>query len=239
MTAGLGYGRRRDRLSRPSTGPTGTNAHRRTPPPPATASTGSSTDPAHLSDVVRFDLPLLGRHPRAARRAPAVPHRHGHAVAGPARRHDDRPGLLRRHRWPRPGAWPARAGTAGRVRRVGRLRRARGKLERGGFDLVYTGHRRAVLAARHPPLGAGRRGAAAPGRPAVHPRGPPGAVGAGRRPRRRPAGPGLRRTSSRRSRWSATKAAPTSRPTPSSRTTPRTSGTTASARSSPRCSRRA
>ena len=34
------------------------------------------------------------RHQRAARRAPAVPHRHRHHLAGPARRADDRPGLL-------------------------------------------------------------------------------------------------------------------------------------------------
>ena len=43
-------------------------------------------DPAYLSDVVRFDLPLLGDMTRAARRPPPVPHRHRHDLAGPARR---------------------------------------------------------------------------------------------------------------------------------------------------------
>ena len=43
-------------------------------------------DPAYLSEVVRFDLPLLGDVDGAARRAPAVPHRHRHDLARPAGR---------------------------------------------------------------------------------------------------------------------------------------------------------
>ena len=51
-------------------------------------------DPAFLSEVVRFDLPRLGdiRGPR--RRAPAVPHRHRHRLAGTARRAHDGARLL-------------------------------------------------------------------------------------------------------------------------------------------------
>ena len=40
--------------------PSGTSAHRRTPARRATRSSASATDPDFISDVVRFDLPLLG-----------------------------------------------------------------------------------------------------------------------------------------------------------------------------------
>ena len=211
---------------------------RRTPPPPATRSTGSHADPAHLSDVVRFDLPRLGDIAGLRRRPPAVPHRHRHGLARPARRADDRARLLARRRSRRPArlAEAARAPTSTFVESD--VYDAVEALGRERFDLVFTGvgalcwlpdvRRWARVVARP----------AAPGRPAVHARGPPRAVVAGRRAAGRPARARLPVLRDAPSRSSGTSRAPTSRPTSSSRTTSRTSGTTASARSSPRSSTR-
>ena len=133
-------------------------------------------DPAFLSEVVSFDRARLGDIAGLDARAPAVPHRHRHGLARTARREDDRARLL--------GA-RARAGPAPRrgrrrrrrLRRVRPLRRARCARPRALRSRLHR-HRRALLAARHPPLGRGRRRPAATGRPALHPRGPSGAVGA-------------------------------------------------------------
>ncbi len=74
---------------------------------------------------------------------------------------------------------PARRGRAAprRLRRVRRVRRAR-RARPGRLRPRLHRDRGAVLAAGHPALGRGRRRAAAARRPAVHPRGPPDAVGA-------------------------------------------------------------
>ena len=104
-----------------------------------------------------------------------------------------------------PPRWRRRARLAGRGRRRRRVRRGR-RLRRGRRarpGAVRPGvhrDRRAVLAAGHPPLGAGRGRPAAPGRAAVHPRGPPDAVGARRRPRPTACWRSSTRTSSARSR---------------------------------------
>ena len=104
-------------------------------------------------------------------------------------------------------------------------------LPQGEFDLVFTGigalnwlpsvSRWAEVVAE----------AAQAGRSAVHPGGASGALGAGRPAARRPARARVPLLSSARSRWSGTRAAPTSRPTSSSSTTRPRSGTTASVRS--------
>ena len=132
-------------------------------------------DPEHLSDVVRFDLPLARRRRRARGRAPAVPHRHRHDLPRPARRPDDRTRLLAR--LARRGA-PAR-----RARRTptssfveADVYAAVDVLGAGALRPGVHRDRRALLAARRPPLGPRRRRAAAPGRPAVHARGPSRAV---------------------------------------------------------------
>ena len=122
------------------------------------------------------------RHLRPARRPPAVPHRHGHPVAGPARRHHDRARLLARRRWSRPGGSADAAGTA-----VGFVESdvydALDALGGGTFDLVYTGIGALCWL---PDIRRWARTVAAllrPGRAAVHPRGPSGAVVARRGPR--------------------------------------------------------
>ena len=87
----------------------------------------------------RFDRPRLGVGRRAARRAPAVPHRHRHGLAGPARRPHDRASTSRPPRSPRPAASPRAAGAdvdfveADVYDAPRRARRA------ARFDLVYTG----------------------------------------------------------------------------------------------------
>ena len=197
-------------------------------------------DPAFLSEVVRFDRPRLGDltglegvHLQCHIGTDTVSlTRLGARMTGP--------GHL---------AAGARRGTrAGRGRGCRRdVRRVRGLLGRRGAGRRAVRprlhrRRRALLAARHPPLGGGRRRAAAAGRPAAHPRRPPDAVGAGRRPRGRAACRSSTRTSRRPTPSSGTRATrgrPTSRRTSSSRRTSPTSGTTASARSSRRCWTRA
>ena len=82
--------------------------------------------------------PAVGRRARAARRAPAVPHRHRHRLARPARRDHDRARLLGRVDRRSPAAVDA-GRHAGRVRGVERVRRAGACCRAGGFDLVYTG----------------------------------------------------------------------------------------------------
>ena len=155
---------------------------------------------------------------RGSRRAPAVPHRHRHGLARAARRAHDRPRLLAAGARARAAALAAAAGRRRRLRRGRRLRRARGARP-ARFDLVYTGIgalcwlpdiRRWAQVVAEP---------AAARWPAVHPRGPSGAVVARRRAPRRPARRSSTRTSSRRSRSSGTRAAPTWRPTRVHRTT--------------------
>ena len=120
-----------------STAPAGTSA----PGPRRVAGLrvrrASSTDPGFLSEVVRFDLPRLGDISGLRRRAPAVPHRHRHALARPARRADDRARLLR----------PPLAQARELARRAGpdvefveaELYDAVAVLGAGAFDLVFTG----------------------------------------------------------------------------------------------------
>ena len=193
-------------------------------------------DPEFLSHVVRFDRPRLGDLTRAARRTPAVPHRHRHRLAGPARRPDDRAGLLRGRA--RAGPAARRASPACHVDFVqSDLYDAVAAL---GAGPVRPGlHRRSVPCAgcRTSSRWAAGGGRPAPaGRAAVHPRGPPDAVGAGRHARPTASGRGLpvlrdrgagrlrRRHDVRRDRRRR------------SSTTSRTAGTTAWVRSSPRCS---
>ena len=95
-------------------------------------------EPDYLSDVVRFDLPLLGDVAGPARRASAVPHRDRHGVPGPAGRVDDRARLLRGRRSRRRRGSPPRPGRRD-VRPGRRVRRAADVLGAGAFDLVYTG----------------------------------------------------------------------------------------------------
>ena len=96
------------------------------------------------------------RRDRADRHPPAVPHRHRHPVAGPARGADDRPrpvaGVAGAGASAR-DATPARTSTTSRptptpAPRGARRTHLRPRLHR---------HRRAVLAARHRPLGRRRR----------------------------------------------------------------------------------
>ena len=95
------------------------------------------TDPSFLSQVVPSTCPASATSP-ASGRAPAVPHRHRHDLAVPARRHDDRAGLLAR--LARRGPPAGRAG--GRRRRLRRVRRRTTPSTpsvRASFDLVFTG----------------------------------------------------------------------------------------------------
>ena len=94
-------------------------------------------EPDYLSDVVRFDLPLLGDVAGPARRAPAVPHRDRHGVAGPARRVDDRARLLR----PAVEAATRLAAATGADATFVQsdVYAAADVLGAGAFDLVYTG----------------------------------------------------------------------------------------------------
>ena len=169
-------------------------------------------DPSFLSEVVSFDRPRLGDI--AGLDAVHLQCHIGTDTVSLARlgaKHDG-PRLL--GAGARAGPAPRRGGRRrGRVRRVRPLRRARGARPRALRPRLHR-HRRALLAARRPPLGRGRREPAATRRAALHPRGPPGAVGARRPARGRPARRSSTRTSSSRSRWSGTRAAPTSRPTP-------------------------
>ena len=108
-------------------------------------------DPAHLSGGGALRPAPPRRRRRARRRPPAVPHRHRHAVARPARGTDDRPRLLR------PGA--RRRPPAGRRhRRDDRLRRGRAvrrgeRARRRALRPRLHRHRRAVLAAVDHALG--------------------------------------------------------------------------------------
>ena len=186
-------------------------------------------DPAHLSDVVRLRPPAARRRGGADRHPPAVPHRHRHALARPARRPDD---------GARPVAGVAGAGTPPRRRR------------RAGVDVDYVEadtysaaeaagwthlrprlhrHRRAVLAARHRPVGRRRRRPPRARWAAVRARGPSDDVGRRRDPHRR-CSPSATPTSRRPSRSTSRRTAPTSRTTTSSSTPASCRGTTASAR---------
>ena len=177
--------------------------------------------------------PAARRRGRADRHPPAVPHRHRHALAGPARRPDDgaRPvaGVA--------GAGPPLAADAGRRRRLRRGRHLLGARGRGWAHLRprLHRHRRAVLAAGHRPLGRGRRRPPRARRAAVRARGAPDDVGRRRDPHRRPH-PRATPTSRRPSRSTSRRTAPTSRTTTSSSTPVSCRGTTASARRSPPCS---
>ena len=119
-----------------------------------------------------FDVPRLGDISGTRRRAPAVPHRHGHGVVGATRRgtvtgYDFSPSAIAEAT-----RLAARAGADAttdvrRRRAVRRGRRARrvtlrSRLHRG---------RRAVLAARHRAVGTRRGRAPAAGWQAAHPRG--------------------------------------------------------------------
>jgi hypothetical protein len=129
-------------------------------------------DKTHLSDVVRFDLPLLGDV--AGLRGVHLQCHIGTDTLSLARLGATMTGL----------DFSPKS-----------LAQARSLAERAGppVDFVESdvsggvrpglhGDRRAGLAARHPPLGTDRRGVAAARWPAVHPRGSPGVVGARLRP---------------------------------------------------------
>ena len=127
-----------------------------------------------------------GRRPRSARSAPAMPYRHRHRLPQPARGGDVGPGLLRAGGGGR--SYP-RSASRGRHRLpAGRCVRRGGGLRRGAFRPRLHRDRCAVLAAGHRPLGSGGRATAAPGRPALPPRGSSGALVAGRSPTGRVAG---------------------------------------------------
>ncbi len=97
-------------------------------------------DPAHLSDVVRFDRPRLGDLSRAPRRAPAVPPRHRHAVAGSAGRPDERRRPERRGRWSTPPRWPPTPAPTSTTTWPTSTTRSRPSTAReGAYDFVYTG----------------------------------------------------------------------------------------------------
>ena len=121
------------------------------------------------------------RRRRARRRAPAVPHRHRHAVARPPRCADDRARLLRARRSTWPAGWPADA-------RRGRSTTSRASCTTRSTCSAASGSTSCTPASARcagcpsvAALGRGRRRAVAARRLPVHPRRPPDAVDA-RRP---------------------------------------------------------
>ena len=234
-TPSLRYGARHDRLPGREPGQlgrsgTGARRLRRT-----TTSSASPTDPAHLSDVVTFDLPLLGDI--AGLRGVHLQCHIGTDTVSLARLGATMTGARLLAEVAGAGAAARRAGRhAGRVRRVGRLRRGRRPRRRDSSTWSTPASARS---AGCPTSGAGRETVAALLRP-------------GGRLFIREGHPvlwSLRATSGPTACWSldvpvlrAEGAADLERGRhlrrhrrASSRTTPRTSGTTASARSSPRC----
>ena len=200
---------------------------------PSTSRPGMST--AFVADPAEADHDRRRRPGGARRRArqvaapSAMPLRHGHAGLGAARRRRDRRRLLAARDRDRD-----RPRSADRPRRPFRRGRPVRDARRAAGDVRHRLHRRrrALLAARHPALGAGGRPDAAAGRHVLHPRGASGAVVAGGRARRprswyRPA---IFR--GRRSRRDGMPSRSGTRRRP--RSPPTTSGAMASARSSAR-----
>ena len=146
-------------------------------------------DPEHLSGVVRFDLPLLGDvtgltgiHLQCHIGTDTLSlARLGARMTGL----DLSPASLEQAR-----RLAAEAGPAGRLRRGRYVLRAAGPRRAHVRPRLHR-HRRAVLAARHRPVGGGRRRPPRAGRTALPARGAPDDVG-GRRPAHRRAQPGLR-----------------------------------------------
>ena len=175
-------------------------------------------DPSFLSDVVRFDVPRLGDIDRAARRPPAVPHRHGHDLARAARRADDRPGLLARldrrgpPRWPSGSAPTSTSSQADVYDAVERARRARPSTSSSPASARCAGC---------PTCGAGPASSPASCAPAAASSSARGTRCCGRSTSRARTGcsSSSTRTSSAPSRWSSTSPARTSRPTSRSPTT--------------------
>ena len=201
----------RGRLPRRQPRELGRAGRRRTPPRPDYAVARFADDPPFLSEVVRFDLPRLGDI--AGLDAVHLQCHIGTDTVSLARlgARDDRPRLLGAGARAGAGASPTAVGVDVDVRRVRGLRRARGA-RAGAFDLVYTGIGALCWLPDIRRWARGRRRAAAARRPAVHPRGPPGAVGARRPAARRPARARLPVLRAGPSRRSGTRAARTSRP---------------------------
>ena len=119
--AGCAHGR----LPRGQPGETGTSARPRTPRPPTTPLARFARRPATSSATSSASTCRASATSRGLRgRAPAVPHRHRHALAGPPRRAHDRARLLRAGARRRPAGSRPRAGADVDVRRGRRLRRA-------------------------------------------------------------------------------------------------------------------
>ena len=182
---------------------------------PTTPSTRFAADPEFLSERRPLRPAPARRRRGAARRAPAVPHRHRHRLARPARRADDRARLLRAARSARPGGWPSAAGADVEFVEAD-VYDALDVLGAGAFDLVFTGigalcwlpdiRRWAQVVA----------GLLRPGGRLFIREGHPMLWALDESRDRRPARASSTRTSSARSRSSGTTAAPTSRPTSSS-----------------------
>ena len=192
-----------------------------------------AADPGFLSEVVRFDLPRLGDI--SGLRGVHLQCHIGTDTVSLARLGASMTGLD----FSAPAVEQARrlaqrTGADADVRAGRRLRGRRGA-RRAGRSTWCSPVSARCAGCRTSAAGPGGRRPAAARRAAVPARGPPDAVGAGRRAPGRPAGGATTPTSSGRSRRSSTSAAPTSGPTWRSSTPSPTNGTTAWARSSPRC----
>ena len=170
-----------------STGPTGTTVLPLMPRLRPTRVQRFIDDPDFLSHVVRFDLPLLGDI--TGLRAVHLQCHIGTDTVSLARLGADMTGVdFSAASSPRPGG--SRRPPAPSVEFVeSDVYDAVPALGGSGLRSRLHGHRRALLAARHPAVGAGRRRPAPTRRPAVHPRGSSDAVGH-RRPAARPAAGG-------------------------------------------------
>ena len=188
-----------------------------------------AADPAHLSDVVRFDRPLLGDV--AGLTGIHLQCHIGTDTLSLARLGARMTGLdLSPVSLEQARRLAADAGSGADVDYVEADTYSAVEAVGGRtFDLVYTGHRRPVLAARHRPVGRCRRRPPRAGWAVVRARGASDDVGRRRDPYRR-SHPRLRRTSRPPSRSTSRRTAPTSRTTTSSSTPASCRGTTASAR---------
>ncbi len=162
----------------------GTSAPRPTPPRRTTPSTSFVEDPTFLSEVVRFDLPRLGDV--TGLRGVHLQCHIGTDTLSLARLGAQMTGLDFSGRRARRGsaAGHGRAGTARRLRRVRRLRRRSTCSRRAASTWCSPGSARSAGCPTSDRWAGVVAGPAPPGRPALHPRGPPDALVARRAERR-------------------------------------------------------
>ena len=186
-----------------STGPTGTSGYPRTPRRPTTTWTSSSPIRRYLSDVVRFDLPLLGDI--SGQRGVHLQCHIGTDTISLARLGASMTGVD----FSGPAVRQARAlaeqtGRRRHVRRVRHLRGGRRASGAGPFDFVFTGIGALCWLPVSQPVGASGRRRAARRRAAVHQGRPSDAVGARRTSAMTTCSCSSTRTSSATSRRSST-----------------------------------